>query len=163
MKKFGKNDVFRNPWNIGDLYAYRFHKSIAKKHKLLNHYIVLQKIADIDYCDDLKFSAIRVYNHIFEKIPTLQDINQLPILPLCTDIGPDGRKMDPKFFIPSFDWYKQATMMYLKDKEFPREHLFFIDNIAIPPKEWLGNQLSDMFWRDFEELIIEYWLSWNKQ
>lgn len=62
-KKFPKPIVFKtNPWNIGDVYAYQFHSKQATELGLSGKYILIQKLADIEYFENTIYSVVQVFD-----------------------------------------------------------------------------------------------------
>ena len=46
----------RNPWNLGDVYAYQFHtEEIVGEQGLLGKYILFQKVGDVEGCENVVY------------------------------------------------------------------------------------------------------------
>lgn len=149
----------RNPWNIGDLYAYQFHTDESKEYDLFGKYIVFQKVGNVEWCDNIIFSAIQVFDRVFDAVPTINQINGLRILPLIAPSFPHSIKE----YIPSFEWYLKATMLYIKKSHYPKKHFTFIENQNLPNTIFSGNEFTDFYWdKDgMEEWLMDYYVSWQ--
>ncbi len=163
-KKFRKPIEFeRNPWCIGDVYAYQFHTQKAIENGLYGKYIVLQKIGNVEYYKGIIFSAIQVFNKVFDCIPVLDEIDDICILPLVYSPATDGYPCDVNEYVPSFEWFMKATMIYEKRHDYPKKYLTFVGNKKILEKQYDSNDFSDMYWSkdDIEDWLIDYYLSWQ--
>ena len=80
-------EFIRNPWNIGDVYAYKFHSETSKEFGLWGKYIPFQKIGNEEWCEGWILSRVQVYDKVFDEVPLLSDLEQARILPLDR---PDG-------------------------------------------------------------------------
>lgn len=164
-KKIKKNiDFIRNPWEVGDVYAYQFHTQKAKKYGVYNHYILFQKIGNVEYYDKVVFSAVQVFDYIFEYLPILDDIQGLRILPLADPPGVNGAPNNIEDYIPSFEWYMKATMIYDKKVHYPKKHFTRIGKCNIQQKEIAANELTDLYWdKDgMEEWLLNFYFNWEK-
>jgi len=90
-KKFRKPTVInQNLWNVGDVYAYQFHKDESQIHGLYGKYVLLQKIGEGQFIrhknDDLSKIPIMMRVHFFDKLfdrmPTLKNIEGVRLLPI---------------------------------------------------------------------------------
>lgn len=83
-KKIKVEPVFkRNIWNVGDYYAYEFHKKNSQELGIQSKYIVIKKIKDNYYGDSMiYYNIVYIYNKIFDEIPTLKDLKNVNYLPL---------------------------------------------------------------------------------
>ena len=155
----------QNPWNVGDIYAYQFHTLQAKKCGLFGKYILLQKIGNVEYYAKTVFSVIQVYDKIFNTLPTTNDVEKTRILPLINPLKSNDISDPILNYIPSFEWYMKATMLYEKKAQYPSKHLTFVGNQPIEGQEKLltPNTFTDFFWdkNKMEEWLIEYHLNWK--
>lgn len=152
----------RAPWNIGDVYAYQFHTDIAKERGLFEKYILIQKVVVSDWFGWLQ-SIIQVVNKVFDEVPTLRDIDGLPILPLAY---PPGYKWMPKSmddYVPSFDSYLRAVMDYYKKTHYPSKHLTFIGNSPVPNIRYHRTQYTDLTWSkdEMDDWLGDFYLQWQ--
>lgn len=162
-KKYSKPIEFeRNPWNTGDVYAYQFHTNKAKENGLDGKYILLQKVGNVEYFKGITFSAIQVFNRIFDSIPCLDMLVGLRVLPLVYSPMTEGYPSDIADYIPTFEWYMKATMIYEKKNDYPKCHLKFIGNKKLPEKHYAGNDFTDFYWckNGMDDWLIDYYLSW---
>ena len=163
-KKFDRTGVDkRNPWNIGDIYAYQFHTKKATENGLCGKYILFQKIGDVEYYENVIFSVIQVFDYIFDFLPSLDMIKDIPILPLVCSPADDDSPSDVASYLPSFEWYMKATMLYAKMTDYPQKHLTFIGRQFFPEMFFSGNDHTDFFWHKnrMEDWLVEYYLSWK--
>ncbi len=156
-------EFIRNPWDIGDVYAYQFHSDKAKSNNLHGKYILMQKIADIEYYDGHTYSAIQIFNKIYDSIPNLKCVENIPILPLIYSPKTCSNFKVKSDYIPSFEWFTKATMIYSKKNDYPHRYLTFVVNINLLTKQYAVNSFSDMDWdkNEMENWIIDYYLSWE--
>ncbi len=84
-KKFKNNFFERNLWNIGDIYAYQFHKDISKNFNLYGKFIVFQKVEELKYQtgkEEWILPRIQFFNQIFDYVPEIDEIKKLGVLPM---------------------------------------------------------------------------------
>lgn len=68
-------------WNIGDIFAYKFIKESS--NLLYEKYIIIQKVGDVVYGDTgISNNLIKVFNKVFDEIPKIEDVIDIPTLPL---------------------------------------------------------------------------------
>ena len=162
-KKFRKPIEFeRNPWSVGDVYAYQFHTDKAIESGFYGKYIVLQKIGNVEYYKGITFSAIQVFNKVFDCIPVLEEIDDICILPLVYSPATDGYPRDVNDYVPSIECYMKATMIYEKRNDYPKQYLKFVGNKKIE-EQYDSNVFSAMYWSkdDIDDWLIDYYLSWQ--
>ena len=96
-KKIKIEPVFkRNIWNVGDYYAYEFHKKNSQELGIQSKYIVIKKIKDNYYGDTMfYYNIIYIYNKIFDEIPTLKDLENVNYLPLSGKAEEDLFRKEP--------------------------------------------------------------------
>lgn len=119
-------EFIRNPWNIGDVYAYQFHSKFSEE-SLIGKYIVFQKINDDLWYDDMVFSRIQVYDGVFDHVPELSEIEALRILPID----------DPERFLEgeydeAFPLTLNAVMDYYKKRDYVKKYFTYIGNQPDP-------------------------------
>lgn len=160
-KKYRKPiEYIHNPWNVGDIYAYQFHTNKAKAKGLYGKYILLQKVADVEYYNKEVLSHIQVYDRVFESLPTLDAVKGVRILPLI--IYDDFSSSTTSDASP-IETFLTATMLFNKRSDYPQKHLTFIGNMALPEKSYEHTPQSDYFWdKNMEDdWLIDYYLSWQ--
>lgn len=150
----------RNPWNLGDVYAYQFHTDIAEQRGLLNKFIVFHKIGDIEYFKGEVYTIVQVYDKIFNEVPKLKDIADVRILPL---VEPPSSNETIDDYIPSFEYYLRSMMNFWNKRSYPVKHLIFIGNMYVPKIEYKYNMISELAWdRDkMDEWLSDYYLGWQ--
>ena len=156
-------DFERNPWDIGDVYAYQFHTKKSMEHSLSGKYILFQKIGNVEYYEGIAYSVIQVFNRIFDFIPSLDVLEDIRVLPLVCSPKIDGSPSDIENYFPSFEWYLKATMLYENKSHYPKKYLTFIGHMNMPKCNYLGNDFTDFFWdkNKMEDWLIDYYLSWK--
>lgn len=163
-KKYRKPIEFvRNPWNIGDIYAYQFHTDKSADNNLYGKYILLQKIGNVMDCDGITFSAIQVFNKVFDSIPSLDMLEDIRILPLVYSPVTDGYPDNTADYLPSLDWYMKSTMIYERKNDYPKQHLTFIGNTEFPEEHHSGHHFTYFYWHknEMDDWLIDYYLSWK--
>lgn len=156
-------EFVRNPWNVGDVYAYQFHTEIAKERGLLGKYILFQKVGNAEWCNGWIFSIVQVFDRIFDEIPILDAIKGVRILPLFYPPGIGGVPKTKNDYIPSFESCLKGLMLYYKKPHYPKKHLYFIGNQSIPNIEYHRTQYSELSWEKdgMDDWLSDYYLSWQ--
>ena len=102
-------EFVRNPWNIGDVYAYQFHTKKAEEHGMYGKYILFQKVGDVEYYENNVYSVVQVFDCVFDNVPTLdavQDIRVLPLVPAGIDENVEKEDIIP--FLLEIVYYLHA-------------------------------------------------------
>ncbi len=136
--RINRAQVLTNPWDIGDVYAYCFHLEQSKDIGLYQKYILMQKIGDSKHMG-VVYSHIRVFDRIFDEIPTVEALSNVRILPLDSAVRfmPSGRvQLFPKLLL-------SAAMLLRSNREYPRKHLTYVGKYITPE-----NVPSYAGWRD---------------
>jgi len=157
-------EFVRNPWGVGDVYAYQLHTDIAARHGLCDWYIPFQKVGDIEWYSGWTQSVVRVYDQAFDQLPTLADLAGVRILPLVFAPGTGDGPKTIEEFVPEFgDRYLEAGMVAMKKSHYPRQHLTFVGNQALPVKDYSEARPYDFFWDSgwMESWLIPFYLSWR--
>lgn len=161
-KKFPKPIVFKtNPWNIGDVYAYQFHSKQATELGLSGKYILIQKLADIEYFENTIYSVVQVFDRVFDSMPNLAMIEGVRILPLVDAAEVCGTSDNLADINPSLEWYMKAIVNYYKIREYPRKYMTFIGNITISEINCQWNSCTEFYWDELEDRLVDYYLSWQ--
>lgn len=151
-------EFIRNPWNIGDIYAYQFHSEVSKNIGLFGKHIPFQKIANEEWCDGWVLSRIQIYDKVFDELPTLTDLDGVRILPFD---NPD--RFSPRGYSDDFPLCFNAVLVRYKKRDYPERYLTFIGNqpdSANMPHVHINDSIYD--WRDLEEQwLCEYYQSWR--
>ena len=159
-KKIRKPEEFiRNPWNIGDIYAYQFHSEKSEQMGLLGKYIPFQKLGDVEWCDGWILSRIQIYDRVFDQVPSLADLDGVRILPIDR---PD--RFLPKGTDDDFPLTMNAIMIRYYKRDFPEKYFTFVGNQPDTAKMPLVHpNLCNYFWRDLEEdWLCEYCQIWRE-
>lgn len=163
-KKVAKPIEFkRNPWNVGDVYAYQFHTELAAEHGLLGKFILFQKVGNVEYYKDRVYSVVQIFNKVFEILPDLDGIENIQILPQVSPPGINGCPRKISSYAPSFEWFLKSTMLYEKASHYPKKFFTFIGNKAVAEIKCSGNSFTDfMLTKDgMEEWLIDFYCSWK--
>lgn len=158
-KKIRKPTHFKkNPWNIGDVYAYQFHTDEAKEKGYFGKYILLQKLEDNSFFGDT-LNAVRVFSGVYDHLPVTFDEENANILPLDNPnrFMPSGRNVD-------FPKLRLCAVLSMERKSFyPKEHLTYICNAPVPEK--LYNRITWGFlfaWSWFERDMLYFHPMWKE-
>lgn len=161
-KRFPKPIVFKtNPWNIGDVYAYQFHSKQATELGLSGKYILIQKLADIEYFENTIYSVVQVFDRVFDSMPNLAMIEGVRILPLVDAAEVCGTSDNLADINSSLEWYMKAIMNYYKIREYPKKYMTFIGNITISEINCQWNSCTEFYWDELEDRLVGYYLSWR--
>lgn len=147
-----------NPWGIGDVYSYQFHSEESKKIGLFGKYIPFQKMADEKWCGTT-LSRIQIYHKVFDELPSLNDLENVQILPFDKpDLFITGERD-----VDSFPLCLNALMIRDKKSDFPEKHFTFIGNLLnIGNLPIAKSNFSTFFWRDMEtSFLCLYYQLWR--
>jgi len=154
-KKFPKLDL--NPWNLNDVYAYQFNTERSRAHDCFDKYILLQKIDEGRHNEKQQlFMEFHVFNHLFNELPELDDIDKYPVLPLDYLFSIEKRldkSLKTRAYLPIF-----------KPSDFPKKYFTFLGNKPGPENngylEGLGSLEDHLgslfkFWQDRNYEVAE--------
>lgn len=147
----------KNPWNIGDVYAYRFHTEEAIEKGYAGKYMLMQKQGDKYYLGDT-YSVIRVFDKIYDEIPTEVKLEELRLLPFALPhtYMPSGRNpVAPKLAIC-------ALMLFYKKRHYPNKQLTYLCSAPVPEK--LYNRVTWGFeysWNGLDHTLLFYHELWK--
>jgi len=146
-KKFTKLD--RNPWAINDVYAYQFHKEESRDKNLFGKYMIIQKIGEITYDEKQRlYMQIHFIDHIFDELPTLNDVNKHRILP-----------SDPLRYTNESIWMNRGLVI-TKNSEYPKKYLTYLGNIKGPSNKIMNRTLA-LMWPVIEYRFDEFYSTWR--
>lgn len=154
----------RNPWNVGDVYAYQFHTEIVKARDLFGKYILFQKVGNAEWCEGWIFSIIQVFDKVYTEIPTLNEIDGIRILPLVdSNIKNLSKNEVEEDYIRYFNSYLKALMIYFKKIHFPAKQFTFIGNSPVPNIEYHHTQYSELNWskEGMDDWLSDFYLQWR--
>lgn len=149
------NSSKTNPWEIGDVYAYRFHSKKSKKYGMYNKYILFQKIDDDEWYDGFVFSRVHIYEKIYENLPVHGNIDFGRLLPI--DI-PDSSIEDEVIRPLNMN----AVLSLIRAREYPCKYFTYIcsfTDFTITPK--YQKMFADHPWKNLEEWLCEYIVMWQ--
>lgn len=149
-----KPEVY-NPWEIGDVYAYRFSTEYSKEKGLYGKYILMQKIGNVEGCDQLTFSRIYIFDKVFDKIPMISDIKDVRLLPIDTPQRTADMQHD-------FPLNMNAIMDFYKKSEYPEKRLTYLGNAAIEIETPCYINRAYYGWYRLEEnWLCSFYLQWR--
>lgn len=150
-------------WNVGDIYAFKFINKSS--NNLYNNYIIIQKMAEIIYGDTgTTVSIIKVFNKIFNNIPKITEIINIPILPLSikfdfydiNNISEEQKQIKEWNIKNSLYGELYFNQKYkIKDKQFTFIGNQKVNNFIIP------NISSYLEIKNLESELLKYYNSWN--
>ncbi|NMC56645.1 MAG: hypothetical protein GYA50_05440 [Eubacteriaceae bacterium] len=152
-------DFIRNPWNIGDIYAYQFHSELSKETGLFGKYITFQKIADEEWGYGEIYSRVQMYDKVFDVLPALRDLDGIRILPFD---NPD--RFPPRGQNDYWPLNMNGVMIPYKKRDYPGKYLAFIGNQpdnANMPRSY--KSLASHYWENLEEdWLCVYYQAWRE-
>lgn len=148
-----KPEVY-NPWEIGDVYAYRYSTEESKKCGLYGKYILMQKIENRKSCDNIWYSRVYVYDKVFDEIPKSNDIKNIRILPM--DVPEKNEELRKKFPLNM-----SAVMGIEKRNDYPKERLIYLGNEKIDTIVPYYKNGTYYCWYGIEECLIQYYNKWQ--
>lgn len=158
-KKIKKPAVFaKNPWNVGDVYAYCFHTEEAKGKGYYGKYILIQKLGNQEYLGET-YSFIQVFDKLYDELPLDAEPNKVRILPFDTTsrFMPSGRSLTN----PKVNLY--AIMTISSVREYPGKFLTYICNASIPDNMYKQLSWDSVFlWGRLEKTLLSYFLMWHR-
>lgn len=159
-KKYPKPREFvKNPWNVGDVYAYQFHTKEAEENGLYGKYILMQKIGNVEFYAGSVFSVIQIYDCVFENIPELdilKDIRYLPLIP-----AESMKCVPPEKHAAYIHRNTRTTMIYDRINDYPRKYLTFVGRIERAEEHYRGNKIADYIWYKIEQWLVPFYTSWQ--
>ena len=156
-KKFRKPEPFEtNPWNINDVYAFQFHGKESEKRGLLGKYILIQKISDEKDFDGSIVSRIHVFDRVFDKLPCLDDIDGVRLLPLLPGISVDNKGVIRKAV--TVEYFMNVKMTIYKKSDYKSKYLTFIGNKMGPMNKVNWGAHND--WKDMDDWLSLYFIEW---
>lgn len=153
----------RNPWNIGDIYAYKMHTEKAVEYGCLDKYLVFQKIADSEADGDN--SVVQFFDGIFDTVPNeadLRSVRIVPMVPLCEETS--DREQN-EYVKESFKYWLNTPLLYYCERQYPKKYLTFIGN-GLPERIPETLYISRWGWiplnsKSFEECVPFYIREWK--
>lgn len=164
-KVFGIPKPFKhNPWNIGDIYAYKMHTDIAYKYGCMDKYLVFQKIADCNA--DGEHSVVQFFDGIFETVPDEDDLRSVRIIPMTPLLEMKSSSEQAEWFRDCLKFNLNSPLEYYKERDYPKKYLTFIGNglferIPASPHiaKWRWMSLDS---KTFEQCVPFYIQEWKE-
>lgn len=147
-----QNKTFGNPWVLYDLYAYQFHEKISEERGVAGKYIVLQKIGEETNPFDKAMIIMRlqVFDHIFDELPTLDQLKDIRILPLDFPTRFDFQRK-PIWMSGLFDICKKSS--------YPSEHLTYLGNCICAPNNMMNDRIVS--WEGADDYLYSSHTLWK--
>ena len=154
-KRIVKHKIYKCTWNIGDVYAYK----IKENEEYMGKYIVMIKVGE-EYGKYDIWPVVYVYNKMFDNIPKIEDLKNIPYL--------------PQFYIPiayneNYKAIKYKCLIGIENstKKYVNEYEYIgnIQNFKLP-----SNEDNDIYKRGgsylcfikrFEEYLIGVYNEWK--
>ncbi len=150
-------EFIRNPWSIGDVYAYMLKSEESKKLGLYGKYVVIQKVADEPYYNGYFSSVIKVFDIVFETIPIIEEVENVRILHLS---NPNYYTKDSKIDATAPDIYTVVERYKIND--FKKNEYFFVGNEKIQfDFQSFRSVTGRLSWKTLDELICIDFLDWQ--
>ncbi|NLD47062.1 MAG: hypothetical protein GX660_07665 [Clostridiaceae bacterium] len=143
--------VNNNLWNVNDVYAYQFNGEGSEKHGFKGKYMLIQKIGEgmREFPRELAM-RIHVVDRVFDELPTLEDMDELRILPVDFPTRVSMNK-DPIWM---------SALIYMSKKTFyPAKYLTFIGNRKGPANNMINNR--ELAWSHIDTWLYEFHQLWN--
>ncbi|MBQ9780910.1 MAG: hypothetical protein IJW00_08200 [Clostridia bacterium] len=149
--------ILYNPWQVGDVYAYCFHKAQSKATGMVGKYILLQKIADEAWCDGITLSRLQVYDAVLDELPQNLRLEDFRILPVD---APERFFMNEEVIHASPDM--NLLMVIYKKNDYPQKNLTYLGNYQNPYDYPNANANSSAHnWFDIEKWFLYYYNLWQ--
>lgn len=127
----------KQPWNIGDVYAYRISSDLAKEFGLIGRYFLLQKIGEIPYSPRIMAPIVYVKITKDERIPTtIEEFNQLEFVQIKTTLY-ENRFCPVDFSRLEEDIAEKSKLVYTVDEygHLPQFRALLVPSVGkcVPP------------------------------
>ena len=120
-KKARPRRLYHCPWELGDVFAYRFTSEYSRENGFYGKYCVFRKISEQFWYPGHLDPLVKLYAWIGDTPPTLEDVKKAHILPSIMYKNLDVRTY--RFF-----W----LLITRKAKEIPQDNLTWIGNLPGP-------------------------------
>lgn len=143
---------YANPWNLYDVYAYQFHGKESEERGVAGKYMVLQKIGEGIPFTNLKTVVMRlqVFDRIFDELPSLDDLNNVRLLPLDFPTRVDFKR-NPIWMSGLFDIGKKAL--------YQSEYLIYLGNFVGPSNNMMNKHV--LLWENNDENLYHFHSLWK--
>ena len=143
--------IINNPWNLYDIYAYQLHGKIASEKKISGKYILLQKIGEGEHEQEGVCMRIQVFDHVFDEMPSLDDVKGLRQLPLDT----------PRVSARGHEILLDRYIFMDKNIRYPAKHLTFLGNRPCVPSKMECEEWA-LYWGNLEYIFINFYFVWKE-
>lgn len=150
-KKIRKpQEIDNNLWNINDIYAYQFPKEDSEYQGYGGKYMLIQKIGEGgERIGGETMMRIQVLDRVFDKLPTLDDIDEIRILPIDF----------PKRVSINEDPIWMSTFIHLyKKSDYPAKRLTYIGNRQGPANKMINKRV--VAWFDIDIWLYQFHQLW---
>jgi hypothetical protein len=152
-------EFLSNPWNIGDVYAYRFNTEKSKNIGLFDKYIAMQKLSNEEWYNGRILSRIQIYDKVFDEPPALRDLEGVRILPFDMPEFFFAGKRDTRYFPLCLN----AVMIRYNLRDYKEKLFTFIgnqpDNAHMP---FANINISNYDWKIMEtQFLCIYYQAWR--
>jgi len=157
-KKVSPYRFYKNPWQLGDVYAYQFSSDYSKEQGYFGQYIVFRKVGDGVEWPGHIIPVVNFYKMISPNIPALDDLQNIPLIP-------------QNYYPVALAKYPNAKMeymlmMYGTNRAVPKGNLTLLGNIPgddflpfVGPGHYTGYEGT--LWKYLEESIINRYNAWR--
>lgn len=159
LKKVSKYRIYQCKWQLGDVFAYKFHSDYSKEKGVLGQYIVFRKISEDIWWPGHVVPAVNVYQWIGSTIPLLDEVKNMELLP---------QKYWPIAYSKNPNQQKEYLLDLLvnTEKSIPKDHLTFLGNLqGTDLFRYLGKDYytgyAQVEWKNFEKNILDQYYAWD--
>lgn len=109
------------------------------------------------------FSVVRVYNAVFDEIPSIQEIQGLSVLPLVErEIEELKSRISEEEYSKLFEQYLQTPMFIYKKDDYPQKYLTYIFREEIGKYQFTYTAASLSWERNgMDDWLSEFYLDWK--
>ena len=79
-KRVAKYPEYRCPWNMGDVFAYRFHSKYSEEYGMRDKYIAFRKITETLLWPNNIVPVVQIYRWMGDQVPGLDELRDMPVL-----------------------------------------------------------------------------------
>jgi len=157
-------EVTSNMWEVNDVYAYQFHGKGTHDLGIFGKYMLLQKIGEEVYKSTGKtLMRIQLLDKLFDELPTIDDIENLRILPvdnpIRVNISKDYQRKNSSILSKKDPIWMSALMDITYMREYPKKHLTFIGNRQGPLN--LMSQKRKLNWVEIDNWLYKFYQRWE--
>lgn len=79
-KRVAKYPEYRCPWNMGDVFAYRFHSKYSEEYGMKDKYITFRKITETNNWPNRIVPVVQIYRWMGDQVPALDELRDMSAL-----------------------------------------------------------------------------------